>query len=236
MLRLDEISVAYDGVIGLDRCSVAVGPGDYLAVLGANGAGKSSLLNVAARLVRQRSGHVVLDDHRVDRWRPDRAARAGIALVPEGRRLFTTLSVRENLLIGAARVGRRAERAALDDVLERIPELVPRLDIAAARLSGGEQQLLAIGRALAGDPRLLLVDELSLGLAPAITRRLHQLLRSLCDAGLAVVAVEQRADIVLEVADSAVVLHRGAVVHRGGAAELRGQPGLLQAAYLGDAA
>ena len=236
-LNLDDVSVSYQGLLAVRNCSISMQPGEFTALLGANGAGKSTLLGVAARLVRQRSGRVSLDGRSVDRWRPDRAARAGIALVPEGRRLLPTLSVEENLRIGAARLRRSEERGALHRVLDVVPLLSARLRLPAARLSGGEQQVLAIGRALIGQPRFLLVDELSLGLAPVVTRELHELLRRLCDdTGVAVLAVEQRADIVLDVADSAVVLRRGSVAHRGSAAELRNRPELLQAAYLEGAA
>jgi branched-chain amino acid transport system ATP-binding protein len=233
MLRAERLEVAYGVVVALQDCSLEVGAGDCVAVLGANGAGKSTLLRTIARGVRQRGGRLWWEGARIDRWSADRAARHGIALVPEGRRLFGGLSVRENLEVGAARMRRDEVAGQLADVLRRFPELGPRLDVAAGRLSGGEQQMVGIGRALMGRPRLLLVDELSLGLAPLVTRRIYGILAEVAAGGVGVVLVEQYTDLALAAAVHALVLERGRVVFSGLADELRRRPELLETAYLG---
>jgi branched-chain amino acid transport system ATP-binding protein len=233
MLRAERLEVAYGGVLALQDCTLEVGEGDCLAVLGANGAGKSTLMRTIARSVRQRSGRLWWDGARIDRWSADRAARHGIALVPEGRRLFAGLSVRENLEVGAARLRRAEVAGQLAAVLGWFPELEGRLDVAAGRLSGGEQQMAGIGRALMGRPRLLLVDELSLGLAPLMTRRIYAILARIAAAGVGVVVVEQYTDLALAAAVHAVVLERGRVAFNGPAEELRRRPELLETAYLG---
>ncbi|HEV7465462.1 MAG TPA: ABC transporter ATP-binding protein [Candidatus Dormibacteraeota bacterium] len=233
MLRAERLEVAYGGVIALQECSLEVGEGDCLAVLGANGAGKSTLLRTLARSVRQRSGHLWWDGTRIDRWAADRAARHGIALVPEGRRLFSGLSVRENLEVGAARLSGSEVEGRLAEVLRWFPELAQRLDLPAGRLSGGEQQMAGIARALMGRPRLLLVDELSLGLAPLVTRRIYEILARIATGGIAVVLVEQYTDLALAAAGSALVLEKGRVAFAGTADELHRRPELLETAYLG---
>ena len=233
MLRAERLEVAYGGVVALTDCSLEVGEGECLAVLGANGAGKSTLLRTLARSVRQRGGHLWWDGVRIDRWAADRAARHGIALVPEGRRLFAGLSVRENLEVGAARLRRAEIDDRLAEVLLWFPELGERLDLAAGRLSGGEQQMAGIGRALMGRPRLLLLDELSLGLAPLVTRRIYDILGRIAAGGIGVVLVEQYTDLALAAASRALVLEKGRVVFAGTAEELRRRPDLLETAYLG---
>jgi branched-chain amino acid transport system ATP-binding protein len=233
VLRAERLEVAYGGVIALQECSLEVGVGECLAVLGANGAGKSTLLRTLARGIRQRSGHLWWDGTRIDRWAADRAARHGIALVPEGRRLFGGLTVRENLLVGAAPLPQPEAAGRLAEVLGWFPELGQRLDVAAGRLSGGEQQMAGIGRALMGRPRLLLVDELSLGLAPLVTRRIYEILGRIAAGGIAVVLVEQYTDLALAAAGRALVLEKGRVAFSGTADELRRRPELLENAYLG---
>jgi branched-chain amino acid transport system ATP-binding protein len=233
MLRIEGVHVAYGGVGALRDCSLEVEQASFVAVLGANGAGKSTLLHTIARLTRQRAGHLYLDGLCIDRWRPDRVARAGVALVPEGRRLFGSLSVRENLETAALRLPRAEVDAGVERVLDILPALRGRLTVAAARLSGGEQQMLAIARALVGGPRLLLVDELSMGLAPAVIHRIYGVLRAVNAQGVTVVVVEQYAELALRVAREAVVLERGQVVFRGTPEELHTSAGLLETAYLG---
>lgn len=233
MLRAERLEVAYGGVLALTDCSLEVGEGECIAVLGANGAGKSTLLHTLARSVRHRGGHLYWDGTRIDRWAADRAARHGIALVPEGRRLFPGLSVRENLLVGAARLRPAEVEARLAEVLGWFPEVASRLQLPAGRLSGGEQQMVGIGRALMGRPRLLLVDELSLGLAPIVTRRIYEILGGIAAAGLGIVIVEQYTDLALAAAGRALVLEKGRVVFSGTAEELRRKPELLETAYLG---
>ena len=233
MLRAERLEVAYGAAVALQDCTLDVPERGCVAVLGANGAGKSTLLRTVARALRQRAGHVHWDGTCIDRWPADRAARAGIALVPEGRRLFPAMTVRENIEVGAARRPAREASAAVDAALLRFPELRGRLDVAAGRLSGGEQQMVALARALAGSPRLLLVDELSLGLAPAVTERIYTHLRDIVAAGVSVVVVEQYADLAVEVAHRVVVLEKGRVAFTGSPAELRARPDVLETAYLG---
>lgn len=233
MLRAEHLDVGYGGVVALQDCGIEVGDGECVAVLGANGAGKSSLLRTLARAVRQRRGRIEWDGRSIDRWSADRAARAGIALVPEGRRLFPTLTVRENLEVGAARLPSRQARAGVDAVLHWFPQLEPRMDVAAARLSGGEQQMVAVGRALVGGPRLLLVDELSLGLAPLVTKEIYRILAAVVRQGTSVVVVEQYAELAVRAATRVVVLEKGRVAFAGRSAELQGRPDLLETAYLG---
>ena len=211
MLRVEGLRVRYGVVTALHECGFELQGGQCLAVLGANGAGKSSLLRAVARTVRPDAGHIWLGEDRIDRWPPDLAARKGIALVPEGRRLFTGLSVRENLLIGGARLKRAELGGQLDRVLVWLPELRARLEVKAGRLSGGEQQMVAIGRALMGRPGVLLIDELSLGLAPLITRRIYAILAQVVARGVALVVVEQYADLALAAADQVLVLDKGRV-------------------------
>jgi branched-chain amino acid transport system ATP-binding protein len=233
MLRTEGLTVSYGGVVALHGCSVELGPGGFLAVLGANGAGKTSLLHTIARLTRQRSGHVWLNGMRADRWSPDRVVREGISLVPEGRRLFPSMSVKENLDTSALRVPRERAGDEVARALDAFPELRGRLGVAAGRLSGGEQQMLAIARALIGGPRLLLVDELSMGLAPAVIHRIYAVLEEINLQGTTVVVVEQYAELALRVAREALILERGRVVFRGRPAELHRRADLLETAYLG---
>ena len=233
MLRVEALEVAYGGVRALHGCSFTVADGECVAVLGANGAGKSSLLRAIARVGGHRAGHIWWDGMRIDRWGPDRAARHGLALVPEGRRLFPVLTVRENLLIGAVRGSARDVEARFDRALGFFPELGPRLEVQAGRLSGGEQQMLALARALIGTPRLLMVDELSLGLAPMVSERIYDTLVGALGNGMSLVLVEQYAELAIAVAQRIIVLEKGIVTFQGEARELREKPELLETAYLG---
>jgi branched-chain amino acid transport system ATP-binding protein len=235
VLAAEGLRVGYGGVTALVDCGLEVPEGGCVAVLGANGAGKSTLLRTLARVLRQRAGDVRLDGRRINRWGADRAARHGIALVPEGRRLFAALSVRDNLVVGATRLPGSRVRQRLDHVVAIFPELEPRLGLAAARLSGGEQQMVAIGRALMGEPRVLLIDELSLGLAPAVVKRMYGVLPEINGEGLAVVVVEQYADLALRVAKQVLVLEKGRVVFSGAPDDLRSRGEVLETAYLGRA-
>jgi branched-chain amino acid transport system ATP-binding protein len=216
-------------VRGLD---LVVTPGEVVALLGPNGAGKTTVLLSLAGLLPALGGSVSVDGTALRSGQPRAAARAGLVLVPDDRALFTGLTVRENLSL-AKRKGGVTE----DQVLGYFPSLGKRLKVAAGKLSGGEQQMLAIGRALMQQPRVLLIDELSMGLAPVVVESLLPVVRAVAtDTGAAVVLVEQHVRLALGVADSAVVLAHGAVVLSGSAAELLADPARLEAAYLGDAA
>lgn len=234
MLELKNVSVAYGRHRALDDVSLTVEAGELVVMLGANGAGKSTLLKAIARLISpDRSACMRFDGHDLLAQPAHRVVEAGIALVPEGRGIFGELSVRENLWMGAwPRRARHDEAARLEQVLELFPRLAERLPQAAATMSGGEQQMVAIGRALMSAPRLLLLDEPSLGLSPIMTSDLFRSLNSVRALGVSVLLVEQNAVRSLAIADRGYLLANGRIVGSGSAAELAGDPA-VQYAYLG---
>jgi branched-chain amino acid transport system ATP-binding protein len=205
-----------------------VDAGKVLALLGPNGAGKTTLMLTLAGLLPAMSGEVLLDGVPLKSGRPGRANRAGVVLVPDNRCLFASLTVEENL-----RTARRAHRSPRT-MLGVFPDLERRWNVAAGSLSGGEQQMLAIARALMQEPKVLLIDELSMGLAPKVVEVIYQALRGItADHGCAVVLVEQHVNLALEAADTAAVFNHGSIVMRGSPAELRRDPAALERAYLG---
>ncbi len=233
MLDLESLRVAYGEAVAIHSLSLRLGAGELLCIVGPNSAGKSTLINAIAGILRTRSGRIVLDGEDITTLAPHRFCERGIALVPEGRRLFTEMSVRENLELGAYRRGARGERAAsLERVCALFPALVAKLGQAAGTLSGGQQQMVAIGRALMARPRLLLLDEPSLGLAPAIVHAMFAAIRRIHAEGIAVLLVEQNVGMALEVAERAAILEEGRLVAVGTPAELARQPALRRA-YLG---
>ena len=234
MLEVDGLVTAYGAIRALDGASLEVPEGSITAVLGANGAGKTSLLRTISGLVRCRAGCVRYDGRDLARMRPEQIVRLGIGHVPEGRGVIGELSVEENLRLGGLwRRDRSDRKAALDEVYEMFPPLEPRRRQAANSLSGGERQMLTIGRALVGRPRLLLLDEPSLGLAPLVTKQIMQLVEHLRDtAGLTVLLVEQNAGAALSIADRGVVLNLGRVVAADEARALAADE-KLRHAYLG---
>lgn len=232
MLRVDGLSCGYGAMRAVSDLSFEVARGTIFALVGANGAGKSSTLMAIAGHVQVHSGHLLFDGRDLC-GQPARArVGAGIALVPEGRRLFVDLTVAENLLVGgyirprATMVKKRAEILAL------FPRLAGRLQQRAGSLSGGEQQMLAIGRALMAEPRLLMIDEVSLGLMPKMVDVCYEAIASLKAQGLTILLVEQSTDRALEVADRVCVLESGRAVYQAPADEARGNPALIEA-YLG---
>src|SRR5690242_5944968 len=233
-LAVEDLTAGYGGVIALHGVSLSVGQGAITAVLGANGAGKTTLLRAISGLVRVRRGAVRLDGTDVTRRRPDDLARAGVAHVPEGQGVITELTVEENLRLGAlTRPGRSSRAAALADAYQRFPILGQRRGKAAAGLSGGERQILVIARALMAQPKVLLLDEPSLGLAPRIVAQIMDLIRQLRDeTGLTVLLVEQNARSALSIADQGVVLNLGKVVAEAEASTLITDVGLRRH-YLG---
>ncbi len=234
-LVLKELSAGYRGVPVVRELNLEVRPGEVVALLGPNGAGKTTTLETIAGLNRPISGTVDLSGETISGVPAHLLARRGLALVPEGRALFPGLTVREHLRLAAGR-GRRAGSHE-DELLEMLPELRKCLGRKAGLLSGGEQQMLAVGRALVTRPRLLLVDEMSLGLAPVIVERLIPILRRAADElGASVLFVEQHVALALEVADRAYVLTHGRIGLEGAAAELRERRELLAASYLGETA
>ena len=233
MLEALDLEVAYGAAPALWGVSLRVAAGELVCALGANGAGKTTLINTLAGVHRARSGRIVMNGVELTRAAAHRFCTAGIALVPEGRRLFTTMSVRDNLVLGSYGAQARHERArSLDHVCSLFPVVGERLDRMAGTLSGGQQQMVAIGRALMARPRLLLLDEPSLGLAPAIVQVLFGAIRAVNAAGTAVLLSEQNVGMALDVATRAVVLEEGRIVAEGPPAVLATQPELRRA-YLG---
>ena len=243
-LVLADLFAGYRGVPVVRELNLEVRPGEVVALLGPNGAGKTTTLETIAGLNRPISGTVELSGENVSGIPAHTLARRGLALVPEGRALFPGLTVREHLRLAGGRrgpggLGGLGGRGGghEDELLEMLPELRKCLGRKAGLLSGGEQQMLAVGRALVTRPRLLLVDEMSLGLAPVVVERLLPILRRAADElGASVLFVEQHVALALEVADRAYVLTHGRIGLEGAAAELRERRGLLAASYLGETA
>jgi len=237
-LVVRDLSAGYRGVPVVRELNLEVRPGEVVALLGPNGAGKTTTLETIAGLNHPISGTVELSGEKVGGTPAYQLAGRGLALVPEGRALFPGLTVREHLRLAGGRGGRsRKAGTREDELLEMLPELRKCLGRKAGLLSGGEQQMLAIGRALVTRPRLLLVDEMSLGLAPVIVERLIPVLRRAADElGSSVLFVEQHVALALEVADRAYVLTHGRIGLEGPAAELRERRELLAASYLGETA
>ena len=235
-LELDEVSVRYGRVEAVRGMSLAVAPGEIVAVLGANGAGKSSLLKAVLGLVPASSGRIVLDGIDITRWPASRRVRHRLALVPEGRRVIIGLTVHENLLMGAfTRGDMHAVETEIDEIYARFPNLAARRHMPASVLSGGEQQMLAIGRGLLANPAIMMLDEPSLGLSPRLTNEVFALIGALNrERGLAILLVEQNTHKALEIASRAYVMELGRKVMEGDPAVLRADPSLHDA-YLGRA-
>jgi len=234
MLEIDDVVTTYGAVRALDGVSLSADEGTITAVLGANGAGKTTLLRTVNGLVRPRGGRVVYDGRDLSRIAVEKVVQLGVAHVPEGRGVITELTVDENLRLGALwRGDRRGMQTSFGEMFDLFPPLAERRWRSADTLSGGERQMLAVARALMSRPRLLLLDEPSLGLAPRVSAQIVATLRTLRDEqSLTVVLVEQNARSALSVADQAIVLNLGRVVARGPAAELAADE-KLRHAYLG---
>jgi branched-chain amino acid transport system ATP-binding protein len=234
ILQVDDLTVRYGRAVALRGVSLRVERGQLATVIGSNGAGKSSLLGSVAGVVRAQGGRVHFAGDEVLGTSPERIARRGLSLVPEGRRIFASLSVEENLKLGA--VSRpEAIGSGLDAQFERFPVLRRYRETPAGKLSGGEQQQLAIARALISQPRLLLLDEPSLGLAPRLVAQVFEILGELRSEGVTMLLVEQNARRALEIADVGYVLQGGQVQESGNAAELLASE-TIESAYLGGAA
>ena len=233
LLEVNDIEAYYGRVCALHSVSFQVREGIVVALLGSNGAGKTTTLRVISGLVKPTRGFVEFDGQRIGRWSPDQLVRAGMAHVPEGRQLFPDLTVRENLRMGAYTVhDARSVEQDLQRVFNYFPRLGERLGQHAGTLSGGEQQMLAIGRALMSKPRLLLLDEPSLGLAPFLVKEIFRIISEIRAAGTTVVLVEQNAHMALKIADYAYLLATGHVVLSNTSAALR-QREEVRRAYLG---
>ena len=234
MLRLERISVAYGKHEALRDVDLEAQRGSTTVVLGANGAGKSTLLRTVAGLIRpQRGGRILLNGRPIEHEPPHRIVAAGVALVPEGRRLFGDMTVLDNLRMGAYTEHARAHvSVALDKQFALFPRLAERRDQFAKTMSGGEQQMLAIARALMSDPKVLLLDEPSLGLSPLLVKDLFAILRTITTSDRSVVLVEQNVHQSLRLADRVYVLENGRIVRSGSQAEIGDDP-IIQQAYLG---
>ncbi|MBL0714935.1 MAG: ABC transporter ATP-binding protein [Desulfosarcina sp.] len=229
MLRLESLSCGYGPMRAVHNLDFEAQTGRISALLGANGAGKSSTIMCIAGHVKVFEGRVVYDDKPIKDWTPMQRVRAGIALIPEGRRLFSALTVRENLVVGGYCRDKADTEAGIDQILQMFPRLGERLKQLAGSLSGGEQQMLAIGRALMSRPRLLLIDELSLGLMPKVIDSCYAAITDLKEKGMTIVLVEQSTRRALEVADQVTVLESGKVVWRGSAREARESTAMIDA-------
>ena len=236
MLEVTGLDAGYGPVRILEHVSLVVEGGTVVALVGANGAGKTTLLHALSGIVRPTAGQIVFEGQQLSGARPDRIVASGIVHVAEGRRLFRTQTVGENLDLGFYGMGlsRSDENARLAEVLDLFPVLASRLNAQAGALSGGQQQMLAIAQVLVRRPKLLLLDEPSLGLAPVIVDQVFEVLQRLNGSGTTILLVEQMVDRALAIADRAYVLQNGRIVGSGTAAEL-GTGDLIRKAYLGTA-
>ncbi len=235
LLSIEDVSVSYGKAEAVRGVSLAVEAGQIVTVIGPNGAGKTSLLTAAIGLLRA-GGTVRFDDMDISRFETEKRVEMGLCLVPEKRELFADLSVRDNLLLGAytRRRDKAAVRKDMDDIFQRFPRLAERRSQNAGTLSGGERQMLALGRALMARPRLLMLDEPSLGLAPLIIREIFRIIASLRELGVSILLVEQNAKAALETADYGYVMETGEINHSGTAQSLIHDPRLVST-YLGGA-
>lgn len=234
LLRVTDLAVSYGAVPAVDGVSLVIEPGELRVILGANGAGKTTIIKTLLGLLRPRSGQVrFAGDIDLLRLKPHRIHRLGIAWVPEGRQLWNTLTVMDNLRMGGfGQEDRSVVERRIGEMLERFPRLRERQNQVAGLLSGGEQQMVAIARALISGPKLLLMDEPSLGLAPLVVRDVFTLAREINSMGIAILMVEQNARQALKVAHWAYLLENGRIVESGPAAQIAGKES-VQAVFLG---
>ncbi len=233
LLEVRDLDVSYGPAPALWQVSMNVRRGELLCVVGPNGAGKTTLIHALAGILRARGGRIALDGRDLTRVAPHRFCAAGIAVVPEGRRLFTRMTVRENLELGSVVPAARARRReSLDEVLALFPALGEKLSSPAGELSGGQQQMVAVGRALMARPRLLLLDEPSIGLSPLVVNDLFETVRRINAQGLTVMLVEQNVSLAMRISNRAYVLALGRVVAEGRPDDLMAQPEIRKA-YLG---
>lgn len=233
MLKVENLDVSYGGIRALHGVSLEVSQGEIVCIIGANGAGKSTLLKAIAGLEKPSGGAVFFEDKKLD-MAPHKIVGLGVSLVPEGRRIFANLTVLENLLVGGFLTKKSEIEANIERVLGLFPRLRERLKQLGGTMSGGEQQMLSVGRALMSNPRLLMLDEPSLGLAPVIVDTLFEGLLRVRDSGVTVLLVEQNAMMALELADRAYILDTGSIVKEGKASVLLDDP-MVAEHYLGKA-
>jgi branched-chain amino acid transport system ATP-binding protein len=233
LLRTKEITVHYQKAKAVDKVSIEVPEGAVVTIIGSNGAGKSTVLKGLSGLIPLTSGEIFFRDERIDGLKIHEIVKRGLVHVPEGRRLFPQLTVLSNLRLGAyLRKDKSNVKKDMDELFEHFPRLRERLTQKAGTLSGGEQQMLAVGRALMGKPKLLLMDEPSLGLSPILVDELAPIIRNINRLGVGVILVEQNVPLALKVADRGYVLHLGRIIQAGNCEELKGSDAVKQA-YLG---
>jgi branched-chain amino acid transport system ATP-binding protein len=232
LLSVRDMTVARGGRNVVRGVSLEIPTGEVTALLGPNGAGKSSLVLAIAGVLRPESGSVLLDGQELARRRPEKIRRAGLAVVPEGRRLLSDLTVEDNIRVATYTLPREQARTGRARALELFPELEKLLGSPAHSLSGGEQQMLVLAQALVSQPRFVCIDELSLGLAPVIVQRLIPTIRTVAESGIGVLLIEQFVTVALGLANRAYVMEGGRLQYSGTASELREKPELLQSAYL----
>lgn len=234
LMEISHLYVRYGAIRAIHGVSLHVNDGEILSIIGANGAGKTTLLKTVTGLLRAESGDIRYQGKSISRERPDRLVQMGICMVPEGRRIFPDLTVKENLELGAYSVKSRHVRQELFDLsLRTFPRLRERLTQHAGTLSGGEQQMLAVGRALMANPQLLLLDEPSMGLSPIVTREIFSLIRRInSEKRIAMILVEQNAHMALEHSHRTYVLETGKVVMEGISSQVKCDPAVIEA-YLG---
>lgn len=231
MLKVDNINVYYGQIHALKDVSIEVNQGEIVALIGANGAGKSTTLRTISGLLRSKTGSITLLDENISNTPAYKLVSKGLAHVPEGRRIFLQMTVQENLEMGAYTNSSNI-KAGIEDVFERFPRLKHRKDQIAGTLSGGEQQMLAMGRALMSKPKILMLDEPSMGLAPILVQQIFDIIKELHESGTTILLVEQNAEMALNIADRAYVLESGRIKLSGTGAELA-QSDEIKKAYLG---
>ncbi len=233
LLKVENLHVYYGSIHAIKGVSFEVNEGEIVTLIGANGAGKSTTLNTVAGLLKPRSGNILLHDQSIAGVPADKIVSKGMALCPEGRRVFLQMTVRENLEMGGFTRPASEIAASIENVYERFPRLKERYKQVAGTLSGGEQQMLAMGRALMSKPKLLMLDEPSMGLAPILVEQIFDIIKELHEAGTTILLVEQNAQMALSIADRAYVLETGSIVKEGPALELLNDDSVKNA-YLGD--
>ena len=233
LLSVKDLKVNYKKVEAVKGVSFSVGEGTLVSIIGANGAGKSTILKTLSGLLRATSGEIWFGDKRIDKTAVDKIVKMGIAQVPAGRKIFPQLSVLENLEAGAYTIGKRSEvNALLTEVYQHFPRMEERLKQRAGSMSGGEQQMLAIGRAMMSKPKLLVMDEPSLGLSPIMVNEIGNIIKNMKEAGRTILLVEQNAKLALKLADYTYVLELGQVVLDGKSEDIMNNP-IVKKAYLG---
>ena len=232
LLQVEDINVYYSAIHAIKGISFEVYPDEIVTLIGANGAGKSTTLNTIAGLLRPRSGHIVLEGKDLTTIPASRIVSQGMALCPEGRRIFQQMTVRENLEMGGYTRPKSEIPASLEEMFTRFPRLKEREKQIAGTLSGGEQQMLAMARALMSKPKLLMLDEPSMGLAPILVEQIFDIIKELHDAGVTILLVEQNAQMALSIADRAYVLETGRIAMTGEASALLKNDDVRKA-YLG---